>query len=337
MSLHADFSQHPHFGGGGERAERYFASMYASIEVIARRTTNPQKTRKRLLTKLNTVESIPSDFRQYLQHACETSVVAYFARIFDCEFFYEPRIQGQGAKNVDARLTCREFTFNVEVKCPDPKPRSVGNELARALSIRTHGRVDFLDDFMQDMDKLALGLGRVSATAISNSDHKIKDCLLDSAKKFGSASGPQQLNCVVISCASPDDVQHYYHCLFGAKGLFTTESFHPPHEYDSVESVVLTNVLNRHELYYIAKSVDDPWEFEHAFNIVLGNPRCRNKKEVELSRFASLIPNFNHQITEYVVPGGNPLSVNDPIKLLFFIRDELPKFGPSLFYSASAV
>lgn len=185
---------------------------------------------------------------------------------------------------------------------------------------------------MDDINKLMSAIGRDVAIRIPNSDLKIKDCLLDLAKKFGSASNPQELNCVVICCESADDIQHYYHCLFGEKGLFTDQSFHPPSDYDSVEAVVLTNILHRHEQYYVAEEVNDPWQFESTFNIVYENPLRGTEKRVELSRFSSLTPNFGRQVKEYVVPGENPLSATYPIKWLYFIQDELPKIGPTIFF-----
>ena len=335
MSMPLDISKHPHSGNGGARADSYFTSMHESIEAIACRTENPEKTRKRLLQKLNPTATTLPDFRQYLQHACETSVVAYLARVLEGDFSYEPRTQG--AKNVDGSLTWGEFTFKVEVKCPDPKPRPVNKETEPTTIVRTHGRIDSPSVLMNDIGRLISAMGSDKASYVSNSDLKIKDCLLESAKKFGSVSNHQELNCVVICCGSPDDIQHYYHCLFGSQGLFTEQSFCPNCEYDSVDTVVLTNVLHRHEQYYAAEAVDDPWLFESAFNIVFENPRRGIEKMAALRRFGSLIPNFGRQLNEFVVPGENPVSITDPVKLLYFIQDELPKCGPTIFFRTSVV
>jgi hypothetical protein len=311
------------------RFHNYTKSMEAVMSVIVKKSKGNQESLKQALkNKLQLSKRAQPNRDQFLQHACELTVSAYICRLQDCEFSYE--YQGKNGKNIDVSALRNDVRFNLEVKCPNPK-RAAAPTTAGEMQMRTHGRLQSLSRTVDDLSNLASQLGYSNLASIPNSDHKIKECLIDSASKFRNPPSDSELNCVVICADDGDSLQHYYHCLYGAEGLFTESSFHPPQDYDTVDAVVLTNLRHRHNHACQKQNLSDPWLFERAFSLVLENFLRVKRNAPDLALLASLIPNYCRAVHSFEVPGDVLAEVRDSIKLSYFIDHEMPKHDPECF------
>jgi len=315
-----------------ERYPDYLASMNDVIDIVsAKSRDSSEKTRLSISHKLQLLGNAQPDRDQYLQHACELSVAAYFCRLPEADFSYE--YPSRNGKNIDVSVVYNGVRFNIEVKCPNPKSKPKPSGTTK-LRLRTHGRLSSIHRTTDDLNKLAELVGYDGLLAVPNSDHKIKEALIDSARKIRVPVSELELNCVVLCADDGDSLEHYWHCLYGAQGLFTGASFHSPEDYSVVDAIILTNLRHRHDNAFRRQGMSDPWLLESAFNLVLENQLRVKRKAPDISLLANLVPHYGRQLDSFQVPGDAPLEVLNNIKLSYFVENEMEKFDPYCFGAA---
>ena len=333
MSLHRFPSNHLFYQEHSQRYMQYLLDMNSIIDAICRAAPGiKQRTIESLLSKLKINGAPSTDRNQYLQYACELTVTGYLCRVLEAHAFdYE--YPGNNGKDVDSSIEINGVRFNIEVKCPNPK-RKAGQHFDSSLNLRTHGRIDDFVNLKQDINCLARTLNFDAFTITPNSDHNIKEALIDAANKFPRPVTDNQLNCVVLCGDDGVSLQHYYHCLFGAQGLFTDKSFHDnPRDYAEVDAVILTNLRHRHDRYLSSSKLSSPWLFESAFNLIVRNTSQPERSSNNLIALKGLIPNHNNSFCRYNVPGDAPPDVLDGIKLAYYVYDKVPQLDANCFDS----
>jgi len=324
-------SNHPFYQEHSQQYMQYLLGMNSIIDAISRAAPGTQQsTIQSLLTKLKINGEPSTDRDQYLQYACELTVAGYLCRLHEANG-YDYEYPGNSGKNVDSSLEINGVRFNVEVKCPNPK-REAGQHLDRSLNLRTHGRIVDFDYLRENTNLLAQALD-LDFTTTRNSDHNIKEALIDAANKFPRPVTDNQLNCVVLCADDGDSLQHYYHCLFGAEGLFTDKSFHNPMDYAEVDAVILTNLRHRHDRYLSSSKLSNPWLFESAFSLIVCNTSRPARESNNLRALKGLIPNYNDSFIGYRVPGDAPPDVLDGIKLAYYVSEKVPQLDSTCFDS----
>ncbi|MGZ0076230.1 hypothetical protein [Methylomonas sp. YC3] len=315
------------------RTLEYIESMNNSIGIVSSQSGENEKNNQIISRKLQLCENSNSDRNQYLQHACELSVAAYFCRLDGVAFSYEyPGIKNK--KDVDVSIVHNGTRYNIEVKCPNPKQGNGFVSTEKSLSLRTHGRFSQIEKINKDFEKLAKITGFSNFSLIKNSDQNIKEALLDSARKFKALDSKDDINCVVICGDDGDSLQHYWHTLYGSQGLFTEESFYPnTKDYSNVDAVVLTNIRHRHDNFFTNNYISDPWKFELAFNIVLENILSFDSRPKQLNDLANLIVHYTKELNAHEVPGDVEGYIKEDIKVEYFINHEMNKIDPSCFGS----
>lgn len=312
----------------------YIKSMNDVIGIVSSRSREKENNKKIINGKLQLCENSRSDRNQYLQSACELSIAAYFCRLNDVEFSYEyPGIKNR--KNVDISIVHNGTRYNIEVKCPNPKPQNDSGPNSKNLVLRTHGRIASIEKHIENFQLLANITGHTSVSSIGNSDHNIKEALLDSAKKFRFLASENDINCVIICGDDGDSLQHYWHALYGSEGLFTGESFHSnTNEYSNVNAVILTNIRHRHDNFISNNNISNPWEFELAFNIILENILAFDVRPKNLNNLANLVVHYGNMLDVFEVPGNEEKHVKESIKIQYFINNKMNSIDRSCFGNA---
>lgn len=335
MSFYRFKRAHPFHQNFSPRYEQYLLGLNGVIDSISQAVPSniKQCTSRSLLNKLQINNNRRIDRNQYIQNACELTVAGYLCRILEINS-YDYEYPGNAGKNIDSSIEVNGVRINIEVKCPNPK-QVAERHLNSVLSLRTHGRISDLVELEQKINSLAQDLNFDSFKTIPNSDYNVKEALVDAARKFPHSVTDNQLNCIVLCADGSDSLQHYYHCLFGAKGLFTDESFHDSSAYATVDAVILTNLRHRHDRYLSSAKLSNPWLFEAAFNLIVRRDTSRTARTTDnLNALARLIPNYNKAFVDYTVPGDAPLDVRNGIKLAYYVSAEMPQVDAGCFDEA---
>jgi len=317
------------------RTLEYIESMYNSIGIASSQSGENEKNKQIISEKLQLCEKSKPDRNEYLRHACELSVAAYFCRLDGVAFSYEYP-GNRKRKNVDVSIVHNSTRYNIEVKCPNPKEDNGSFSTEKHLSLRTHGRFSQIEKLKGDVEELANIIGFSKSSIIKNSDQNIKEALLDSAKKFETLApdSKDDINCVVICGDDGDSLQHYWHALYGSQGLFTEESFYTDtKDYSNIDAVILTNIRHRHDNFLTNKYISDPWKFELAFNIVLKNILSFDSRPKQLNDLANLIFHYTKELNAYEVPGDVEGYIKEGIRVEYFINNEMNKIDPYCFGS----
>ncbi|MGZ8916372.1 MAG: hypothetical protein ACXW1Z_25090 [Methylobacter sp.] len=321
---------HPFFQERSNRYEKYLDGLNSVIDIIANcKPITAAQTYKSITDKLQVNKACTIDKNQYLQYACELTVAAYLCRVIGGSG-YEYEYVVHGDKDIDSSFEYLGVRINLEVKCPNPKPEGASPS-NNSLVLRTHGKID---NFVQMRDQIGLlaNIGNfASYVSVRNSDYNIRDALVYSSMKFLPEPQDDELNCVVICGDGGDSLQHYYHCLYGAKGLLTVDSWHNYHQYENIDAIILSNVRHRHDKYLKSTNLTNPWQFEDAFNLVLENPLRIRRLPEKLTKLLSAVHNYNSAFNYYVAPGEAPADVLEGIKLAYFVQTEMPRLDEGCF------
>ncbi len=326
---------HPFFHESSDRYNGYLFALNSVVEKVAEKVAssgNPNRARsvvKSIIDKLQLNRSATIDRNQFLQNACELTVAGYLCRLKGAsEFEYEYVVNGK--KDIDSSIVFRGTRVNFEIKCPNPKPERTADH-NDALILRTYGRIANFVQLRNDIRALAEMGDFSSCVPVPGSDYNVRDALADSSLKFRQESRNDELNCVVICGDDADSLQHYYHCLYGAGGLLTTDSWDNSNKFENIDAVILSNLRHRHDNYVESCSLSNPWELEHAFNLILENSLRNRELPANLGNLLSVIHNYNQPFNDYVVPGEAPDDVLHGIKLVYFINTIVPHLNNGLF------
>jgi hypothetical protein len=239
--------------------------------------------------------------KAYIQAAVEATVCAHFARFFPENFIYEEKVNPP--KDVDCSFRVEGFKYNIEVKCADfSKKHAV--DASEGFKIGSLGRLDDYDDIVLDLGNLFSSDGHVLSRQ-RHMDNNLKDFLVSAHEKFAPVTSNHELNVLVVGCDDAMDMQKWYSYLYGAKGLFTVESYWDTSAYDRVDLVLLTNLYHRHKDPASKDKLGGHWRLSEAFCILCQNPNSP-KPDVTFLEFSKTVRHHNNELHAHTVEGDAP-------------------------------
>lgn len=313
--------------------DRYYKNFLAVSKAFSKHL--PPKVFANLLKEKLQIRNGAFDRKQFIQFACETTVVSYFANKYSDKFKYELNVNPCNNSNVECQYAYGACTFNIEVKCPcfDAKEK---NDNQDALKLFTAGRIPDME-VVRELSEL-LRIGQINKSDIpknvivaKNMDNTLKDFLVSAQNKFNPNSSENELNILVVCCANASDMQNWHGYMFGNQGLFRDDSFHSPSEYDLVDIVVLTNLYHRHLNWLEKTYLENIWNFENAFNLAFVNRKRKLDKNNAISSFLKSFPHYGFELSDYKPLGDAPDYIKDKTRILEFIYEKLTKKGINLF------
>lgn len=209
-------------------------------EAIAR-VHSPQQIAEVLRNKFGVYDGGNIAINVYCEHAAELSVQNHLTlRTSATEVTTEKQVNPP--KDVDVFFKVHQTQVCLEVKCPVEPDESPG-----VVLLRTAGRVpDHLAKANELGDLLKSGDNSVSVSLAKNKDNALKDFLLSSHGKFSPDCGIDDLNVLFVACGNGSSLQSWHTYLVGHQGLFTTDAFYLPSEFNLVDVVVISNLKNCH-------------------------------------------------------------------------------------------
>lgn len=215
--------------------------------------------------------------KQYFQYAVESTVNYYFSRNFD-KFEYEKKSEISN-KDVDCQISYKDYSFNVEVKCPELTKKE--NDIFYA---QIGHRTENYEKLIKKMNEIKMSINGEKKMKLptekggaSSKDLIFYDYLCDTHKKSGNNSS-NKINVLIISLYSRYSFNEWYNYLFLPGGLFTETSFRNQNDFKNVDIIVFNNSINYHvnhkDLEY------NPWNLEEHYNFIVVSPFSEfNKSE----------------------------------------------------------
>lgn len=289
---------------------------------------------KNWLTNKMLLNSLPFNTKQFIQFACEATIVKFFAEKYKTNLAIEKKINPANKMDVDLVFSENGFTFNIEIKCSDFNAKEA-IDATNTLKIQPIGRLEGFDETLADLKELlkpvADKLNLDSIVATKNMDNSLKDFLLSANNKFNSNATDSELNILSVSCNDAEDMQLWYYYMFKDKGLFTSQSFHPTAEFENVDVVILNNLYYKHNEYHKKKLLNS-WEFGNCFNLIFCNPFAKRKKDAAINELLQICPNQNSDFRQWKMPGVADEVVKDSRRIADYIKGELEEKHKIFFF-----
>ncbi len=277
------------------------------------------------LTEKMLLNPNPFQEKQFIQYACEATIVKYFSDLFPASIEIEKKVNPNNNKDVDVVFSDNGFTFHIEVKCSDYKSKELIDS-SNNIKIQTVGRLTDLDKtiaaLQPALDQVAEKLGLDGTTMSKNMDNNLKDFLISAHEKFNPDASDKELNILSVSVDDAEDMQLWYYYMFKDQGLFTPVSYHPQSEYDNVDLVMINNLYFKHNKYF-QKKLANSWDFGNSCVLIFPNPNAKQAKNDAINHFLSICPNINQLYSAWRVPGSADEDVKDSRKIADFIKAEL--------------
>jgi len=265
------------------------------------------------------------DEKQFIQFACEASIVKYFSEKFAQTLEIEKKVNPTNGMDVDLSFSSAEFIINIDVKCSayDEKEKI---DKQNKLKIQTVGRLPDLDNTVKELtDLLAPVFEKLNldgAVLAKNMDNNLKSHLKSAHDKFNPNAPINELNVLAVCCNDAEDLQLWYYYMFKDQGLFTSESYWNQSEYENVDLVLINNLYFKHHKVF-DKKITNSWNFDSSFNLIFENPFAKQKKEDAIKEFLRICPNFNREFRTWNMPGTVEEDVKDSRRIADFIKAEL--------------
>lgn len=271
------------------------------------------------------LNALPFNTKQFIQFACEATIVKFFADKYKTNLAIEKKINPANNMDVDLVFSENGFTFNIEIKCSDFNAKE-RIDATNTLKIQPIGRLEGFDETLAELQELlkpvAEKLNLDAIVATKNMDNSLKDFLLSANKKFNPTTTDKELNILSVSCNDAEDMQLWYYYMFKDQGLFTSASFHPTAEFENVDVVILNNLYYKHNEYFNKKLINS-WDFGNCFNLIFINPFAKQKKEEAINELLRICPNQNAGFRLWNMPGSAEEEVKDSRRIADFIKAEL--------------
>ena len=245
---------------------------------------------------------IPADEKfnseTYFQSAAELSVQNHL-RLNEHASCVALEKQVNPPKDVDVYYEVGAKRVSLEVKCPETQSSQ------DSFSLKTAGRIpDHLEKFNEIKELFDNPASGQILDLAKNDDNKLKDYLISANGKFSPDSGVDDLNVLLVACGACADIQEWWHYLYGGEGLFTAESFHPAHEYQLVDVVLLSNLKYLHSEAHDSHN----WTLQNAFLLPFVNPHRRSSALSDSVHGGLRV--FNHHLERFARYTPEPLNSN---------------------------
>lgn len=271
------------------------------------------------------LNALPFNVKQFVQFACEATIVKFFADRYKTNLAIEKKVNPANNMDVDLVFSENGFTFNIEIKCSDFNAKEA-IDTSNTLKIQSVGRLEGFGDTLAELQELlkpvAEKLNLDAVVATKNMDNSLKDFLLSANKKFNPAASDKELNILSVSCNDAEDMQLWYYYMFKDQGLFTSSSFHPVSEFENVDVVILNNLYFKHYEYFNKKLLNS-WDFGNCFNLIFINPLAKQKKDAAVAELLNICPNQDTGFRQWNMPGTAEEEVKDSRRIADYIKAEL--------------
>lgn len=300
----------------------YLEKFYSTLNLLKQKIS--EKHYKALTNDKIRLAKGEKDINQTIQALCELSVCAYFSEQ-NGKFEYEPKRGGK--KNPELSFCYENYSYNIEVKCPD---YSIQEKKAKEsyLQLKTTARFPWYPtegrEILKSLQDLFKNLGKVVEE--SKTDDKLFDYLKSASEKFQNFNLDNDINILIICCEDEDDLNEFYNNLFCSTGFFTPFSYREPKYFENVDLVFLTNLRGLHNINYLHLS-DLGWNFGKVFKVFFKNPSCKKYNGIGLENLMKLMPNYNHQFIPFRSKRDNTEVTNEIFKLKAFILEEIVEKG----------
>ena len=263
-----------------------------------------------------------ADKTQYIQAACEVTICSWFAnQALGTSSKYQYELQVVPPKDVDCAIWYKNIQFNIEVKCADYRLQNQ-IDAKPGLKINAFGRMDDFEEFATKLATvMANGPDPVAVAKAKHMDCKLKDYLLSGQEKFGNRVDPDHLNVLYVCVDHQMDMQKWLSYLYGARGLFTAESFESPANYANVDVVVFSNLYHRHHDIANKMALSDHWILNAAFNIAVANP-ASTKAERLFTAFGEIAPLDNAALERFAATLDD---LGRELALSYYVNDQISK------------
>lgn len=236
----------------------------------------------------------------YCQGIFEILFFIYFANM-NFDFCTEKKVATTGNYDVDFQIKC-EYTFNVEIKCPNVSDTPSGNKIRIHPEFRTIDKETFqvaLDTLETDLFRPALlkpELEYDGFTIDKMNDNKLVEYLKSAQNKFPHSTA-EVCNILVIGTTTKEIQAYYSYLCNGFTGIFSgKDPIMPSEKYSNVDVVILSNMVDGH---YSQIDEFNPWRLENYFNLMLVNPHNISKSCNARKKLLEIIPNSTREFEEF--------------------------------------
>lgn len=274
---------------------------------------------------------------QYIQAACELSVMNDFIDQQDIEFLYENKVSPP--KDVDFSIKKNNVQYNIEVKCPTYKHKV--KESDDEVQLTFVNRTSTLEERNEIVEDISAKLNPHDKVIIEGKtlDNTLKD-FLESTQDKVIESTLNDVNILVVCCNDSIDMHTWREYLFGFSGFFTENTFIDHDKFDRVDYVLLTNIYNRHYKFFDESLIRNHWYLSSSFNLLYPNKySIRNQSvvgEEDLKVVNDIFPNHNISFEKYLkdcsdVPIGEVHTSKETIMGVAWFSDKFKKDGVRYF------
>lgn len=231
------------------------------------------------------------DQDQFVQAACETTVISYFAQKHAQRFKYENNTNPNNNTDVDCSFSENSFRFNMEVKC------SIYIQEIPSVEKLKFVFVDRVSDYPKakcELENMFEGV-----TVSKRKDNNLKDYLIKANEKFNSLSNEKEINILNVCCGNIDDIQKWHHYMYRGDGLFSQTPFESPQNYNLVDAVILNDLAHKHT-FYSESTINDHWLYDKSFSLVFPNPYAKIRKGIGLNYLIENTPNYNKRFGAFI-------------------------------------
>lgn len=257
--------------------------------------------------------------KQCIQALCEINVLSYFAKNYPATFKYEPKLKVGSTKNPEMSYDYDGLTINIEVKCATFDNREKLNK--NKLHVLTHV-VPNKEAVKADIEFISSLIKKTGtyegAEEMKNMNNNLKDYLTGANDKFNPDSQLSDINCLIVGCDDPNDIDNWVNYLYGFKGLFKLTDLFDYRAYELVDIVLLTNLYNLYKNPLLTAD-KDVFNLERTFIVGFLNPRPRIDKRQNLKKWLTSIPNQTVEVCNTSVPGDAPDYIKDTTRISYFV------------------
>ena len=263
---------------------------------------------------------------QYIQTACELTVMGDFIDYPKAQFVYEDQVTHP--KDVDFSMIIGNYKYNVEVKCASyVKENKNADEVALIFTSRAPTS-EMREKLVADIRYKLLPAGR-SVKEGKNLDNVMKDFLTSAQEKMKN-SDSNDINILVVCCNDEIDMQIWRGYLFGVRGYFTDSSQIPHELFDHVNFVLFTNIYNRHFQYFHDFRLSNHWSLSSSFNLLYPNKYSKlsdsltlEQGKAMLNEVSEIFPNHSINFEKYLldkndIPVGESIAMKDILGIAWY-------------------
>lgn len=219
---------------------------------------------------------------------------------------------------------------HLEVKCPTEETQ----EPLPTITLASAGRMPDYQERLANVRAALSGNPSLKIVEEKKADLRLKDALVSAHLKFKPVPDSDDLNILFLACGDFYKMSESHGYLFGRRGLFTGDPFHPPETFRNVDCIILSNLKYRHETAFEFSA----WSLDDVLLIPIVNPHGR--KNVFDSTITTGLSIFKHYRKDFlsnriVRPGAEEVQemVAPQTKVTWFVdrqldADEKKRFFP---------